>query len=318
MTASTLRTLACVPLVAIAARAAAQEPPAPPCEGRDPAAAPCRAPYDTAPVLDPASEPPLAEGVPRRPLVWIYVDETGAVRRALIQRPLGVDWDIAARDRALRFRFQPAALAGRPVGAWVLMPVAAVPPPPSCADLAMSVPRSAGALFADSAVVEGPEPGTRFRYAARGFGIDLFVHPHHAGETAQGEVERTLALLRQDPSRGADSIAVVRAGAERVPLENIRHRGRDSLAVIRARVNPPGVRPPPPMRPAEFVGYSAVFRGKLTGRTVESYLGVFPAGDQDLRIHASHPRTGDAGRQVQEFVEQILANRAWRMNDCPR
>lgn len=310
------RRLASLLLVGVATRAAAQEqPPVPPCEGRDPAAAPCRAPYDTAPVLDPASEPPLGEGIPRRPLVWVYVDETGAVGRAQVQRPAGADWDIAARDRARQFRFQPATLAGRPVGAWVLMPVAALPKPASCADLSMSVPRSAGALFVDSAVVEGPEPGTRFRYAARGFGIDLFVHPHREGDTPRAEVERTLALLQQGLRGGPDSIAVARAGPERVRPDGPVPGRRDSLRVVRGEVTTGPPRRTP--RPVEFAGYSAVYRTRLTDSHVESYLGAFPARGEDLRIHASHPRTGGARGQVEEFVWQILSNRAWRMKGCP-
>jgi hypothetical protein len=292
-----LRRLACLPLLAFATRAAAQEqPPVPPCEGGSAEAAPCRAAYDTAPVLDPASQPPLAVGEARTPLVWIYVDETGAVRRAQVQRPAGggVDWDIAARDRARQFRFQPATLAGRPVAAWVLMPVTAVPPPASCAQSSMSVPLSAGAQFVDSTAFDRPELGTRFGYAARGFAIDLFVYPHAQGETARDEVDRTLAALRQGAVQGGpDGVAVVRAGPERV-------------------------RPSRRFRDAHFAGYSAVYRARLEGKPVESYVGVFPAGGEDLKVRATYPPGGDARRQVQEFVQQVLSHRAWRMRGCPR
>jgi hypothetical protein len=50
---------------------------------------------------------------------------------------------------------------------------------------------------------------------------------------------------------------------------------------------------------------------------VESYLAVFPARDADLKVRATYPPSRDARRQVAEFVEQILSNRAWRMRGCP-
>jgi hypothetical protein len=296
MMVSVPRRLASLLLVGVATRAAAQEQAsAPSCDGRAPEAAPCRAHYDTAPVLDPASQPPLPAGEPRKPLVWVYVDETGVVRRAQVHQPAGgVDWDIAARYRARQFRFQPATLAGRPVGAWVLMPIAAVPPPASCAASGMSVPLSAGALFADSAVLDRPELGTRFRYTADGFGIDLFVYPHVRGETPQAEVDRTLAAFQQGAVQaGPGAIRLVRAGAERV-------------------------RPSRRFRDAEFDGYSAVYRARLDGSAVESYVAVFPAGDEDLEVRATYPPGGAARRQVAEFVQQLLSHRAWRMKGCPR
>ena len=294
MMISCLRKLAVLPLLALATRAAAQEQPVPPCEGRDPAAAPCRAHYDTAPVLDPASQPPLAAGEARKPLVWIYVDETGAVRHAQVHQPAGgVDWDVAARDRARQFHFQPATLAGRPVGAWVLLPVAAVPPPATCAGTD-AVPRSAGAVLVDSMVSGRPEIGTVYRYAASGFDIHLFVYRHAEGETPQAEVEKTLAALRQGAVQGGpDSIAVVREGPERL-------------------------RPSRRFREVEFAGHSAHFRARLGGSWMESYIAVFPAGAEDLKVRATYPGGGGARREVAEFVQQLLSSRAWRMRGCPR
>lgn len=291
---SWLRRLAILPLLALATRAAAQEEStAPPCDGPATDAAPCRARYDTAPVLDPASEPPLAAGEVMKPLVWIYVDETGAVRRAQLDHPTRHDWDMAARDRALQFRFRPAVLEGRAVAAWIAMPVPAVPPPASCAG-SSPVPLSGGAMLADSTVSGRPGGGTVYRYAARGFPIDLFVYPHAEGETPRGEVEKTLAALRQGAVQGGpDSIAVVRAGEER-----IRPGGR--------------------FREVEFAGYGAVYRASLAGSWMESYAAVFPAGGEDLKIRATYPRDGAGRRQVAEFVQQILSHRAYRMRGCPR
>src|SRR5688572_29838007 len=176
-----LRRLAVLSLVAVATRAAAQEQAAlPACEYADPAAAPCRVRYDTAPVLDPGSEPALAAGEARKPLVWIYVDETGAVRRAQVHQPTRPDWDIAALERARQFRFRPAMLEGRAVGAWILMPVSAVPPPASCAGTD-AVPLSAGGVLVDSVVFDRPELGRLYTYAVGEFRIDLFVYPHVEG-----------------------------------------------------------------------------------------------------------------------------------------
>jgi hypothetical protein len=322
-----LRTLAILPLIAIAVatRAAAQEqPPVPPCEGQVPEAAPCRARYDTAPVLDPAPEPPLAEGEPRTPLVWIFVDETGAVRRAQVQRPTGPEWDYAAVQRARQLHFRPAALAGMAVVAWVLMPVTAVPPPASCADASMSVPLSAGALFVDSTGFDRPELGTRFTYVAeQGFGIDLFVYPRPEGETPRGEVEKTLAVLRQGSvAGGPESIAVLRARPERARSSprGAMELGGHRAVVVHAQVHAPGerVRPDPRYQEVEFAGYSAVFRARLGGNPVESYIGVFPAGGEYLKVRATYPRTRGARGQVWEFVDQILSHRAWRMKGCQR
>jgi hypothetical protein len=258
-------------------------------------------------------------GEARKALVWIYVDETGAVRRAQVHQPAGgVDRDIAARDRARLFHFQPATLAGRAVGAWVLMPVSAVPPPPSCADFA-SVPLSAGARYVDSTASGRPEGGARYRYAAQGFGIDLFVYRHPEGVTPRGEVERTLALLRHGSAAGAgDSAAVVRAGPERIQSlqQGFIPRRADSLVVIRGDFT--RVRPSRRFRGVEFEGYSAVFRGVPTRTPMESYVAVFSAGDEDLEVRATYPRTRGARGQVAEFVQQVLSDRAWRMRGCPR
>jgi hypothetical protein len=286
---------AALSLLALAGRAAAQEEPAvPPCDGRDPAAAPCRARFDTPPVLDSASAAPLPAGEGRTPLVWIYVDETGAVRHAQIQRPAGADWDIAARDRAKQFRFRPAALQGAPVAAWVLLPVRAVPPPASCAGLDMSVPRSAGGVFLDSVVMERPEQGTVFHYAGPGFPIDLFVYPHQEGETPRVQVEKTLRVLQEGRvAGGPESIVVRHAGPERL-------------------------RPSERFPRTVFEGYTAVFRGQLAGTEMESYVGVFPAGSEDLKVRATYPPGREAREAVNVFMQQFFAYRAWRMSGCPR
>ncbi|MFL5384086.1 MAG: energy transducer TonB [Longimicrobiaceae bacterium] len=280
-------------LLALAGRAAAQEEPAAPaCEGRDPEAAPCRARYDSPPVLDSASATALPAGEARTPLVWMYVDATGAVRRAQVQRPTGPAWDIAARDRAKQLHFRPAALEGRPVAAWVLMPVAAVPPPASCAGASMSVPLSAGATFRDSVVMERPGQVTVFHYAGPGFPLDLFVYPRD-GTAPRAQVEGTLAMLQRGLVRnGPESIVVLRAGAERL-------------------------RPSDRFRRIEFAGYSALFRARLAGRPVESYIAVFPANDQDLKVRATYQPGPGAREAVKEFVQQILSYRAWWMSGCP-
>jgi len=282
-------------LLVLAGRAAAQEEPAvPPCDGRDPAAAPCRARYDAPPALDSASVAALPAGEGRTPLVWIYVDETGAVRHAQVHRPTGPDFDIAARDRAKQFRFRPAALQGAPVAAWVLMPVRAVPPPASCAASAMSVPLSAGGVFVDSVVMERPELGTRFRYATAGFPIDLFVYPRREGDTPRAQVERAVAALQAGSvAGGPDSVSVLRAGPERL-------------------------RPSDRFRGIEFAGYGAFVRGRLAGNRVESYIGVFSARDEDLKVRATYVPDADARKDLRVFVQQFLSHRAWRMSGCPR
>jgi hypothetical protein len=215
------------------------------------------------------------------------------VRRAQVHQPTHPDWDIAALERARQFRFRPAMLQGKAVAAWILVPVSAVPPPASCAGMD-AVPLSAGGVLVDSIVFDRPEMGRQYTYAVEGFGIDLFVYPRREGKTPRSEVEGTLAALRDGSVRGGpDSVTVLRAGPEQV-------------------------RPSRRFREVEFAGYSAVYRATLAGVPVESYVAVFPAGEQDLKVRATHPRTRAAREQVGEFVQQILSNRAWRMKGCPR
>jgi hypothetical protein len=280
---------------AVAAEASAQDAASvPPCTGPHVEAEPCRARFDTPPALDPASEPPLPPGERSMPRVWILVDSAGTAARALVYAPTRAEWDFAARDRALRFRFHPAMLDGRPVAAWVLMPVAAVPPPHTCADVHGSVPLSAGALLLDSVPIEPPGRGTQFIYGADGFRIDLFIYPHAEGRTPRDEVEAIFGFLARGAMPGGpDSAVVVRRGAQRL-------------------------RPSERFRSVEFAGYSAVYRARLEGRRVESYVGVFPAGGEDLKVRATYPPSGESRRAIEVFLQQILSERAWRMNGCPR
>ena len=280
--------------VAATARVSAQEvAELPPC-GAPPTAdePPCRSRYDAPPVLDPVPAPPPASREMRKPRVWMLVDETGAVRHAHVDVPAGVDWDLAALDRARQLHFRPATLAGSPVAAWVLMEVEAVPPPATCAG-SMRVPLSAGAFLVDSARFADPSFGTQYTYRADGVSIDVFIYPRKDGQTARGEVEGPLTVISRGLVRGEAVEAVVRAGTERV-----RPRGR-----FRDR----------------FAGYAARFRGSLGGVPSESYIAVFPGADgQWLKIRSTWPRGVDAMPLIRGFLDQFLGAEAHRIHGCPR
>jgi len=58
-------------------------------------------------------------------VVWLFVDETGAVVRARLQRSSGDSaLDRAALQVADSMRFVPALNGDRPVGVWLAVPIA--------------------------------------------------------------------------------------------------------------------------------------------------------------------------------------------------
>ena len=268
-----------------------------PCTPAQMAEAPCLSPYDVAPSV--AAEPPLAQtGEERRTSqVWMLVDETGVVREAQIGRSAGnADWDFAAVSRAREYRFQPATHGGRPVAAWILVPVAAAPRPQSCADFDMGMPLSAGvAEFMDSVVFDRPEHGTSYRYRAMsGFPIHVFVYPAVGQGSAGAQVQETIAHLRSgDVPNGPDSLSVLGGGRERVRLSA---RGGGGVAT----------------------GHAARLRLWFGGEPAESYVAVFPAQDGFVKFRATYPPGRDERAMVGEFVEQILSDRGWRERGCPR
>jgi hypothetical protein len=283
-------------LAAGAAPASAQtEPSIPLCRVEEIEIAPCLASYDVRPEV--AAAPPLAQDGPREtPHVWMLVDETGAVRATQIARSGGVDWDLAAIERAKQYRFRPAMLGGRPTPAWIMLPVPAVPPPQTCADFAMPVPLSAGvARLVDSTVFEAEKWGTSYHYLSLGgFGIDLFLYPADEHGTPEAQVEESIEALRsQSVDMGPDSLSVADRGRERVRLYDT---GGGGVAV----------------------GHFARLRVWFQGERGESYMAIFPAKDGFVKIRATYRPHRDAREIVDEFMRQVLSNHAWRELGCPR
>jgi len=286
---------------ATAAEGASQRGTAlPPCSPADPSYEPCQARYDVAPTVLREAPPPAAGGEqPRTSQVWVYVDSTGTVLKSQIHRPApgpaGVAWDQAAVGRARQYRFNPAMLGGRPTGAWVSIPVVAVPRPQTCAVAAMSVPLSAGAQFVDSLVFDQPELGTAYRYRTpAGHDIDVYIYPRAPGTTPEGEVTRTYETLRgQLISHSPDSVSITRQHQERV-----RVRVRDRRPVI--------------------PGYGAWMKIWTGGEEADSYVGVFPFGDRYVKVRSTHPPTRTARAMTDEFIHQFLGYQAWRAEGCPR
>jgi hypothetical protein len=260
---------------------------------------PCLAPYDVAPVLA-AAPAPVEPGDPRRmPHVWMLVDETGAVRATQVGRSGGgMDWDRAAVERARTFRFQPAMHGGFPTPVWILLPVPAVPPPQTCADVVMGAPMSAGvATFVDSTVFEGSEWGTAYHYLSLGgFGIDLFVYPAAEHEPAEIQIEESIEVLRsREVDTAPDSLVVVSRGRERVRAYPSGRRAGDV-----------------------FTGQSARLRMWFGDERAESYIAIFPARNGFVKIRATYPLRGYGREIVAEFVRQVMTHRAWREQGCPR
>lgn len=257
---------------------------------------PCLTSYDVRPVV--ASEPPLAQGGgPRKtPYVWMLVDETGTVRATQIARSGGVDWDIAAIERAKQYRFTPATLGGRPAPAWIMLPVPAAPAPQTCADFDMAVPLSAGvAELVDSTVFEAEEWGVSYHYLSLGgFGIDLFLYPAAEHGPPETQVEESIEVLRsRSVDTAPDSIFVLDRGRERVRLYD---SGGGGVAV----------------------GQFARLRVWFEGERGESYMAIFPARDGFVKIRATYRPHRDARDIVAEFVRQVLSQQAWREMGCPR
>ncbi|HEU4883383.1 MAG TPA: hypothetical protein VFT45_14075 [Longimicrobium sp.] len=283
-------------LAAGAAPASARaQPGLPACRVEEIEMEPCLAAYDERPVV--ASEPPLAQNGRREtPHVWMLVDETGAVRAAQIARSGGVDWDLAAIERAKQYRFRPALLAGRPTPAWIMLPVPAVPPPQTCADFDSPVPLSAGvAELADSTVFEAEEWGTAYHYLTLGgFRIDLFLYPAADHGPPEVQVDESIEVLRSRSVAGApDSLAVLGRGRERVRLFGDAGGGAVTGQFARLRV----------------------WFGDEQG---ESYMAIFPAKDGFVKVRATYRPGRDAREIVAEFTRQVLSNQAWRERGCPR
>jgi protein TonB len=271
------------------AQAAAQGTPGlPACTPAEVERAPCRAPYEVAPVLAEVPAQPASAGEQRMPQVWMLVDATGAVRAARVERSAGVEWDAAAVERAKRFRFQPATRGGQPTPAWVMLAIPTVPLPPTCGPLPMGVPAGTGVgRFADSTVLE---VGTRYRYrSVAGFDLDVVIYPAPAGASPRQEVEAAIAALR---TGGADSLSVLSRGRERVRLYP---NGGGTVTN----------------------GYAARLRVWSGGTAAESYVSVFPSHDGLLKFSATYPPGEEARFVSGEFARQILSERAWRARGCP-
>ncbi|WP_437293223.1 TonB-dependent siderophore myxochelin receptor MxcH [Sorangium sp. So ce426] len=111
-----------VPAVVLALQdASAQEPPPPAPEAPAAEAAPSRPEVEMPRLLElvPAEYPIEAKtaGLERVVPLHLTIDSEGAVIKAEVIEPQGYGFDEAAQGAALRFRFEPARRAGRPVAA---------------------------------------------------------------------------------------------------------------------------------------------------------------------------------------------------------
>jgi hypothetical protein len=68
--------------------------------------------------------------------VWVFISDSGGVQRTRIHQSVEVDVDMAVVKKAYAFRCKAAVANGRPVPAWIVLPVldkiVRAPPSASC------------------------------------------------------------------------------------------------------------------------------------------------------------------------------------------
>lgn len=210
-----------------------------------------------------------------------------------MQQVTDIAFDAAATGRARELRFKPATLGGRPVPAWILVPIttrAGVWCP------TMEVPLSAGdAILVDSTVLERPELGTVYRYQTiRGLPIDLFLYPAEPIPSPAREAARFLESLGLIRAQGdLKAFEVVRSG----PLQIRASRGaRPDTTIsgheVRVRLEPP------------------------QGEPVESWFAVFDSDSRYLKVRATYQPKGGTLAVLQKFVSQVLSSRLSSPSEC--
>lgn len=264
-----------------------------PCDATAPESFPCLTPFDEPPQLEPAPEPAAGRGEQRTLQVWVFVTEAGVVGTSQMQRVTEISFDAAATGRARQLRFTPATLGGRPVPAWILVPITTTAAT-SCPT--MDVPLSAGdAILVDSMVLERPELGTVYRYETiRGLPIDLFLYPAEPTPSPEREAARFLESLELMRAQGdLKAFEVVRSGQLQIRVSReARPDTTMSGHEVRVRLEPP------------------------QGEPVESWFAVFDSYSRYLKVRASYqPKRGPLA-VLQKFVSQVLSSRASTPAEC--
>lgn len=183
--------------------------------------------------------------------------------------------------------------------------VACVPPaatrePESCP--VMAVPLNAGVVtFRDSAVLETPELGTRYRFRGEegtGLGVllvDVFIYPAAGWSPPAGQASVFLEALDTLQRQG------------RIASFEVQRSEREAIRLSRAG------------RTSEVVGHMVRLGMTLRpGDVRESYFAVFPDGERYLKFRATYapsPATRDA---IDTVVRGVLLARAARPSHCPR
>jgi hypothetical protein len=172
--------------------------------------------------------------------------------------------------------------------------------PESCP--VMAVPLSAGlATFVDSAILERPELGTRYRFRGvetiglGGLIVDVFVYPGTGWSPPAGQATVFLEALDTLQRRGQIG------GFEVLRSE------RESIRLTRSG------------RTSEIVGHAVRLRMTLRpGEVRESYFGVFPDGNQYLKFRSTYAPSQRTREAVDTIVRQVLSARAATPSHCPR
>jgi hypothetical protein len=224
----------------------------------------------------------------------MFVDDSGVVRATEIQRSAGLDHDFPAVAIARKLRFRPATLTGRPVPAWVLLPITTAAQPESCPS--MAVPLSAGvATFVDSTVLERPELGTLYRFEGVGeLRQDVFIYPSAAWGPPEEQAKAFLEATEIQRQRGRF-----------LSFELIEEKPRNIEAKGRGRT-------------VNFRGHTVrVLVVGTAGQTRESYFAVYPHADRWVKFRVSYSPSAEARKLIDEFERQLLSALANNPPQCP-
>ncbi|HEU4996755.1 MAG TPA: hypothetical protein VFT29_18190 [Gemmatimonadaceae bacterium] len=247
---------------------------------------PCRVAVDRVAMLRSSVDTSIAAA--KTPRVWVLVSATGEVKHTRIHQSAGVDADLAAVKVAKELRFEPAAIAGRPVASWLVLPINVSAVPESC-DI-MAVPASAGvARFVDSTVFDKPDLGTQYHFAAaKDLGLDdalfdvfLFPATNWPEPARQGADMITVLEGYQRDGKLAE-FHVLKAGAERVDVQSSATRKR-------------------------FEGYMVRAELKTTDEVnLESLMWVFRDRDRYVKFRITYPPTRGYREAAVGFIIQVL------------
>ena len=228
-------------------------------------------------------------------MLWVFVAETGEVKAAIVERPAGLDFDLTAIAVAKKFRFKPATLGGRPISAWVLVPVTTPARVERCS--AHAVPLSAGSgLFVDSAVLERPELGIVYRYRGlEGLDCDVFIYPATGWPSPEDQAAMFLEATDLERQRGDLSSYTV--------LDDRIHTIKSQSGSGRKTVT--------------FEGHRVTLNlTRRMNQALQSYLAVFPHGSKYVKLRVTHDPDRRATAAIEGFLQQFLSALASQPPAC--